>query len=166
MDIVAFTAGVASTGVREYDAKNLLIDVTIADTSAQHVVAGAAAKEGFAAARAAERKHTTYGDLFDSSSFTLVPFAIESFGRLGKEATTLLSCLATHIAGGRGCDLAYRGRTMALLRQRISVALQRQLSVRTLRHVAECRRRLLGGPPAAELRGDLDVGVMGFSEFD
>ena len=51
------------------------------------------------------------------------------------------------------------------LRQRLLVALQRQLSVRTLRHLAECRRRGLGGTPAVVERGDLDAGVMGVDMF-
>ena len=165
MDIVAYSAGLAYTGVRDFDAKHLLVDVTVADTSATHAFSGAAATPGFAAETSAARKHTTYGDLFDSSSYTLVPFAIESFGRLGKEAQALLRGLATHIAGGPGCDKAFRGRVMHNLRQRLSVALQRQLSVRTLRHLAECRRRGLGGTPAVVERGDLDAGVMGVDMF-
>jgi hypothetical protein len=43
--------------------------------------------------------------------------------------------------------------------------IQRQLSVRTLRHLAECRRRGLGGTPAVVERGDLDTGVMGVDMF-
>ena len=165
MDIVAYSAGLAFTGVRDFDAKHLLVDVTVADTSAIHVFSGAAATPGFAAETSAARKHNTYGDLFDSSSYTLIPFAIESFGRLGKEAEALLRGLANHIAGGPGCDKAFRGRVMHNLRQRLSVALQRQLSVRTLRHLAECRRRGLGGAPAVVERGDLDVGIMGVDMF-
>jgi hypothetical protein len=165
MDIVAYSAGLAFTGVREFDTKHLLVDVTVADTSATHVFSGAAATPGFAAENSAARKHNTYGDLFDSSSYTLIPFAIESFGRLGKEAQALLRGLANHIAGGPGCDKVFRGRVMHNLRQRLSVALQRQLSVRTLRHLAECRRRGLGGTPAVVERGDLDAGVMGVDMF-
>ena len=165
MDIVAYSAGLAFTGVRDFDTKHLLVDVTVADTSATHAFSGAAATPGFAAETSAARKHNTYGDLFDSSSYTLIPFAIESFGRLGKEAEALLRGLANHIAGGPGCDKVFRGRVMHNLRQRLSVALQRQLSVRSLRHLAECRRRGLGGTPAVVERGDIDAGVMGVDMF-
>jgi hypothetical protein len=159
MDIVAYSAGVAFTGVRAYDAKHLLVDVTVADVTTTKHLSGAAKTPGFAAASAAKTKHTTYGDLYDSSSYTLVPFALESFGRLGLEAQSLLGGLATHAAGGVGCDMALRGRLLHNFRQRLSVALQRQLASRILRHLAACRRRTSGGAPAVVARGDVVAGA-------
>ena len=82
------------------------------------------------------------------------------------EAQHLLQGLATHIAGGPGCDKIQRGRILYNIRQRISVALQRQLAGRILRHLQAVRRRRPGGgPPAMVARGDLNMGVMGLDLF-
>ena len=82
------------------------------------------------------------------------------------EAQHLLQGLATHIAGGPVCDKLQRGRILCNIRQRISVALQRQLAGRILRNLQEVRRRRPGGSQSAmAARGDLNMGGMGLDLF-
>jgi hypothetical protein len=165
MDLVVHSAGLARTGNAAYDRKHLCVDVSIADPTA--VAHKDYTRPGVAAAAAAERKLQHYQvDEFDSASYNLIPFVLESDGRWGLQADELLRGLATHIAGGPGCDRARRARVVCNLRQRLSVALQRQLSGRAIRHLSECRRRQAGGPPAMLAAGELLVGELGMDLYD
>jgi hypothetical protein len=165
MDLVVHSAGLARTGKAAFDRKHLCVDVSIADPAA--VCHQDYATPGVAAAAAETRKREHYQvDEFDSASYNLIPFVVESDGRWGAAADEFLRGLATHIAGGPSCDRARRARVLCNLRQRLSVALQRQLSGRAIRHLAECRRRQAGGPPAMMAAGELLVGALSMDLFD
>jgi hypothetical protein len=168
MDLVVHSAGVAHTGITAFDRKHLCIDVSIADPASTRLSSLAdVLTPGAAAATVEKDKRAHYQvDLFDSASYNLNPFVLESDGRCGLAAEELLRGLATHIAGGPGCDRVRRGRVLYNLRQRISVTLQRQLSGRAIRHLAECRKRQLGGPPAMAAAGQLGVGALGIDLYD
>jgi hypothetical protein len=168
MDLVIHSTGQAHTGYTAFDRKHICVDVTIVDPTAPSHITGRSnvLTPGSAAKAAAQEKINHYQvEEFDSASYTLTPLALESYGRWGEPAQQLLQGLATHIAGGPGCDKVRRGRILYHIRQRLSVALQRQLAGRILRHLQEVRRRHSGGPPAMAARGDLNMGVMGLDLF-
>jgi hypothetical protein len=61
--------------------------------------------------------------------------------------------------------IVLRGRVVYNLRQRISLALQRHLSILTLDHLAEAPTAGSGGAPVVVAHGDICVGVMGSDVF-
>ena len=66
------------------------VDVTIRHPRAQKYVRRAAACDGAAASIAEEAKRTRYPAVSDAGLLPVMPFAIESFGRLGECALNLL----------------------------------------------------------------------------
>ena len=75
---------------------------------------------GSAAERAETRKGTKYADLVSSGDYSFVPIAIETLGAWGPSAAVI----CTEI-GGRVRAHTGEVRSVAFLRQRLSIAVQR-----------------------------------------
>ena len=92
-------------------------DVTIIDTVAASYINSTSSNAGSAAEIAASRKEEKYAAL---SNYIFIPLAFESFGPIGRKATTFLRDL------GRRLTLATQDPLeTAHLFQRVSVAIQR-----------------------------------------
>jgi hypothetical protein len=89
------------------------------------------------------------GDCFyHSESHVLVPFAVETHGRLGASAIRLLWAMATHASGGPEGDVAERGRLFRRWRLLLSFAVTRAVSVQAVSH------------PGRHLAGQEDVDMV------
>jgi hypothetical protein len=80
-DIVCFIEG-----------ENVVIDVSVINALAPSHVVAAAAQDGAAAAKRDEQKRAAYADRGDSG-YKFIPFSVESLGRLGAPALSLLTKL-------------------------------------------------------------------------
>jgi hypothetical protein len=80
-DIVCFIEG-----------ESVVIDVSVANVLAASHVAAAAARDGAAAAKRDEQKKAAYANRGDSG-YKFIPFSVESLGRLGAPALSLLTKL-------------------------------------------------------------------------
>ena len=99
----------------------LAIDCVVTHPAAASYVKQAALKAGYAAEQAERRKHLQFREI-SSAAFDFKPFAIESYGRLGKEACRLISELGDAVeASGRGSKAVF----VRNVRQQISCALCR-----------------------------------------
>jgi hypothetical protein len=79
----------------------LLVDVTVARPTTLTLLRGSANNGAHlrplvAAAQAEKRKHTDYDDECAKHGWKMVPFALESLGAKGKEATRLLQQMSAH----------------------------------------------------------------------
>jgi hypothetical protein len=143
MDITLMPGAVRGARDPAIRDKHLLIDVTMRQPCAEssiralrtHRIAGAAAAKG------ESDKVNTYSAVIDPVTSTLIAFAVETFGRLGSQAERLVRELALHCAdracgpfgeGVAAAGAAVRSRTVALIRQRVSVALQTAVSMREI----------------------------------
>ena len=95
--------------------------------------------QGVAAAIGETDKAATYAGCFYPASATLICFAVETNGLLGKQAEKLLLDMATHKASLETAPLAVgpgeagmKGKYVARMRQTMSVGLQTALSNREL----------------------------------
>ena len=103
------------------DGRIAAIDCVITHPAAATYVRQAALKTGYAAEQAEQRKRTQFREI-DSAAFEFKPFAIESYGRLGKEASRLISELGDAVeASGRGSKAMF----VRNVRQQLSCALCR-----------------------------------------
>ena len=98
--------------------KNLIWDVTVADTLAASYLSTTSITSGGAAEIAASKKEAKYSEL--SRSYSFVPFACETMGPMNSKALTFLCDLGRRISAVTG-DL----REGSFLFQRISMAIQR-----------------------------------------
>jgi hypothetical protein len=75
------------------------------------------------------------------ASYVLLPFAMETHGRMGPTASRLLRALAVHASGGpgEGGNAAERGRLLHRWRLLLSCALTRAVSVQALSHPGPLR---------------------------
>ncbi|CAM9217126.1 unnamed protein product, partial [Choristocarpus tenellus] len=94
MDLVFHAGALADAGTAPYRDKGLLLDITFAEVQATSHLTHSPASNGVAAAAAEARKRTHYEGSFDPRSYNLSTFAVESFGRLGKQAESFLDELA------------------------------------------------------------------------
>ena len=100
--------------------KFLVWDFTCPDTLAPSHVALSSRAAGAAATQAESSKRSKYGELSSSGSYTFFPVAIETLGTWGQSAAELCRDI-----GGRIQALKGYPRTIALLRQRLALAVQR-----------------------------------------
>jgi hypothetical protein len=98
--------------------KNLIWDVTVADTLATSHLPATSQQMGGAAESASERKEAKYAEL--ARSYIFVPVACETLGPLSSKARDFLSELGRRIALVTGDT-----REVSFLFQRVSVAIQR-----------------------------------------
>ena len=78
-----------------------VLDVVVTHPAAPSYVAAAARSDGAAAKRAADRKQQEFCRFGDQAQYTFVPFAVETYGRLGDDALGFVNALAT-IAAANG----------------------------------------------------------------
>ena len=102
--------------------KNLIWDVTIADTLAASHLPTTSTRAGCAADFAAERKDGKYSQL--TSSYLFIPVSCETLGPINAKAVNFLNDLGRRIAAVTGDH-----REGAFLYQRLSIAIQRFNSV-------------------------------------
>jgi hypothetical protein len=84
---------------------------------------------------------------YHHESHVLVPFAVETHGRLGASAIHLLWGMATHASGGPEGDVVERGRLFRRWRLLLSFAVTRAVSVQAIAHPG----RRLGGQADVDL---------------
>jgi len=142
MDVVIPIGAVRGANDRNIRDKRILCDITVANPSAKYAIrrhhtdtragALAAAKEDF------KRQH--YNGTFIGAISTLVPFAIETYGRLGSDADHFIKELAAHTANATD---QHKSQLLCKWRQLISVSLQCAVSRRELRYVQKLRARQL-----------------------
>ena len=98
--------------------KCLVWDATVVDTFAPSHLPQTALAVGAAADRAESKKTQKYADICNAYHF--VPFAVETLGTIGKEASQLIQQLAYRLK-----QITQDNRQGSFLRQRLSVAIQR-----------------------------------------
>ena len=111
------------------DAPVTYLDVVVTHPCSATYVAGAAGESGFAAQKAEEAKHTRYPPNTPGVSGRLVPLAVETYGRWGKEGLKFLK-KATARTAARTTALAVLGgegppAVLGVWLQRQAVALQK-----------------------------------------
>ena len=144
MDVVIPIGAIRGARDRAIRDKRVLCDVTVANPSATSAirVQHTDTRAGALAAAKENSKRRHYRGTFISAISTLVPFAIETYGRLGKDADHLLKELAAHAANVTG---QHKSQVLCKWRQLISVSLQCAVSRRELRYVQLMRTRLRAG---------------------
>ena len=122
----------------EHRDRGLLLDVYLADPTAQSHRAKAAREGGAALISGAEKKYTTYTGKYSQSSHTLIPFGVEIYGTLSPHAQRFLKAAAARsvVAGQGAHPYSY---WMMRWRQFVSVALQRAASQSVARNMARSR---------------------------
>ncbi|CAM9214322.1 unnamed protein product [Choristocarpus tenellus] len=110
MDLVFHAGVLADAGRAPYRDKSLLLDVTFVEVQATSHLPLSSTSNGVAAAAAEARKHTHYECSFDPHSYNLNAFAVESLGRLSKQAECFPEELATHIEEEELEAIAGKGR--------------------------------------------------------
>jgi hypothetical protein len=141
MDLVLDASALARARSVEFRNKNILIDVTVTNPAAvSHITARSDRTAGVAAADGEQKKRTkyivTHGPTFSAATSTLVPFAMETYGRLGDDAHKFVAALVEH--GSRVTGQAPSALTTKIY-QRLSVALQRAVSRRECAYIEKLR---------------------------
>lgn len=108
-------------------------------------------RPGAATAHSETRKERHYAGTYDRERVRLTTFAIETHGRLGTQAQTLLHALAEHVASrtGRTGSSTTKGHVLTRLRRFISCNHQMWLSERERAFLGRLNR---GGGPALPLQ--------------
>ena len=154
MDVVIPVGAVRGAEDRDIRDKRILCDITVANPSAKTSISNhrTDTRAGALAAAKETRKRRHYSGTFIGAISTLVPFAIETFGRLGREADHFLRELAEHAAHATG---QHKSQLLCKWRQLISVSLQCAVSRRELRYVHKLRERHAPGVHSIEHMWDL-----------
>src|SRR6185436_15517529 len=104
-----------------------------------------ATDDGYAAKRGEKEKIAHHKGALDESQWHFVPFAQETFGRLGAAAHKFLGELAEHSAACKGGDsITIRRRAGIVLRSlivRLSASLHAELAERVFAYVRGARMR-------------------------
>jgi hypothetical protein len=141
MDVVVAPQGMALASDEEFAVKGVLLDLTVHCPTAPTYVRRAAREVGFVCNQAERTKYRWYGKagVFDPDRFILVPFALETFGRLGRRAIHFVHMLASHSAARRGGNEGVVKRRMAAFSRQIfmefSLSLAREQAERQLTYV-------------------------------
>jgi hypothetical protein len=161
MDLVLSSGALSQARSEEFRDINILIDVTVANAAAvSHITAHSDRTAGVAADDGEQEKRTkyivAYGPTFSAATSTLVPFAMETYGRLGDDASKLVAALVEH--GSRVTGQAPSALTTNIY-QRFSVALQRAVSHRKCTYMEKLRERGALPPTtcAAQLLWDVQL---------
>jgi hypothetical protein len=135
MDAV-IRAGAVATNVAAY-LKNVMVDFSIGEPCCPtNLRTNSPYPPGHAAAKLSTEHHNKYSPAYSRVSYTLKVFAVETYGRLGLETEDLLRTMAYSAAGGPAAqDRFLYSQLIFRMRRDTSLALQRQVSARTLSHV-------------------------------
>ena len=84
------------------DGRVIIVDIVVTHPAAPTYARAAARTDGAAAERAANQKRAEFRSFADGAQYEFVPFAVESFGRLGQDAQRFINTLGdVAAAGGR-----------------------------------------------------------------
>ena len=127
----------------------VVLDTTVrAPILATHLApkrVNAANTDGYAAQKGEEEKRVHHKGCLDDSQWRLVPFAQETFGRLGIEASNFLRQLAAHAAACKGgTSIIIRRRAGIVLRRlvvRLSASLHAEQAERVFAYVRNARHK-------------------------
>ena len=109
------------------DGKISVVDVKVVHPCQQKYVQGASATAGHAATKAEREKVTEFRRIGeDAAQYDFVPFAVETYGRLGASAQSFLKQLGEVAAAGGGISKA---RFVRSAYREVSCALQRGLGL-------------------------------------
>ncbi len=137
--------------------KGALVDVNVTDPICAAHVGQAAVCSGSTASKAVKRKYDHYTGHFDPRNHILIPFVVESFGRLSVHAQRLIKAMAEHQS--RRCEGARPAVDfVASWRQRVSIAVQRSVSDVVARSMS--RTRPVAGQPAPDIRAYMHVRLL------
>ena len=104
------------------DGRIIIVDVVVTHPAAPTYVQAAAREDGATAKRAEDDKRREFRRFADGAQYEFVPFALESFGRLGKDARSFLSLMGdVAAADGRVSKAAF----VSTAHRELSCALQR-----------------------------------------
>ena len=104
------------------DGRVVVLDCVVTHPTAASYVEKASRETGWAAARAEREKKQKFNAFGQGAAFDFCPLAVESYGRLGIEASRFLSALGDLAASGGGVTKA---RFVRRVRQELSCALCR-----------------------------------------
>ena len=104
------------------DGRVVVLDCVVTHPTAASYVERAARETGWAAARAEQKKIQKFDAFGQGAAFDFCPLAVESYGRLGLQASRFLSALGDLAASGGGVTKA---RFVRRVRQELSCALCR-----------------------------------------
>ena len=140
MDVVIPIGAIRGAEDRDIREKRILCDITVANPSGKSAIRlhHTDTRAGALAAVKENLKRQQYSGTFSGAISTLVPFAVETYGRLGKDAEHLLKELAEHAACVTG---QHKSQLLCKWRQLISVSLQCAVSRRELCYVHKLRTR-------------------------
>jgi hypothetical protein len=165
MDLVIRAGGVTAPNDANIRNKRLLLDVTITNPAgASSITRGADRLAGTAAAHSETRKlDHQYVNTYNKRNSTLIPFAMEAYGRCGQHAMDLIDVLAAHHHRVSGQSTSV---FKAKFYQHMSVGLQRALSRREFVYMEKMRER--GLMPCAEVDfiGDMHADRGAFRPVD
>ena len=141
MDIVVPLAAIGRATDPNIRTKRVLIDVTVPNPSGKTAIQRHRTdlRAGAAAAARETHKQNHYSRTFVAATSHLVPFAVETYGRIGKEGEHFLRELSMHAGGSDG--FVPRNQIVSKWRQLVSVSLQCALSRRELMYVQGLRVR-------------------------
>ena len=109
-------------------AKNIMIDVSMVDPTADRLLPRAHCEQGYAAELRSREKHVHYNPtVFAAAQYTLVPIALETFGSMCKEGHKFWDSVATykvHQSGGTW----HKSAVLEWWRKRLSIAVQSAVS--------------------------------------
>ena len=130
-------------------AKDILMDVTLPDPTNVTNRAAASRRGGAIADIAEVDKINKYSDLLEPASQTLVTLSTDLFGAASQATHSFVRALAKHQWAKSEGRYPFSQCT-ARLRQRLSVTLQRAVSVSVARNLAETARTEGGQPPSID----------------
>jgi hypothetical protein len=181
MDIVAAVGSLSGADDPAYRDKELLIDLSARhntttssiELSKSHQMVGAAAAKG------EKDKLEHYAGTYTPAAQQLVPFVLETHGRMAPTAKEFLEQLAVHAASRVPCATeqqrkAVKARKLWRYQVVMSATLQRAMSVAEMRYVSRLRDRQRKDVPVLDALWELqdmpaveqDAGVLPFSVAD
>jgi hypothetical protein len=139
MDVVVAPQTLALACEEEFALKGVLLDATVHCPTAPTYYKRAAREAGWLCKMAEKEKFVHYRGTFDVDRYVLAPFAMESFGRMGKRAVNFVRMLASHSAAMLGGSEGVVKRRIGVFRRQImmelSLSLARELAERLLTYV-------------------------------
>lgn len=165
MDLVIKAGGVTAPDNANIRGKRLLLDVTITNpASASSITRGADRVAGTAAAHSESYKlDHQYVNTYNKRNSTLIPFAMEAYGRCGQHAMDLIDVLAEH-------HHRVSGQSMSIFKakfyQHMSVGLQRALSRREFVYMEKLREKKLMPRAEVDFIGDMHADRGAFRPVD
>ena len=119
------TDGWRPDGVMALAGPEVATDVSVVHPGAASYRVAASKRRCAAADGRAKVKHGLYDTPARAQGMTFVPFVVESYGALHREAAAMVKCVARAALEEAACDGGAPAVTVRGIRQRVAVALQR-----------------------------------------